>query len=374
MNPRVLIVTTEAPDVLFSGLGFFNEIFWAELKKRQYPFKVLYLNNQKTRPSKMADYEIMLKPELPFDSSPEALSLNLAWSTSEKIKPILEDYNPDIISVHENSAIMPFYFHLDRVQFTLHSSYIGMQHYLSKTQRGLQHYWEQRIAVRQSGSVVMHSEWAFQSILNHVSADIVKPHIFPIGVNFPDYPQKKTRHPENKIVVSFFGRFTDIVKNFQIFREAINTLPPKLREIIEPRVYGPENIPPYMEKEGFKGLTYVQGDAKRKAFSETDIVVFPSSQESYGIVGLEALLSNCALIATPGLGMDSYIQKEFSCQPNTHDIQNKIIEYITDIKRLRKLQNEGFLRETVNQEKFKIASMVDSYIDVWKSHKDKLNG
>lgn len=56
MNPRVLIVTTEAPDVLFSGLGFFNEIFWAELKRRRYPFKVLYLNNQKTRPSKMADY------------------------------------------------------------------------------------------------------------------------------------------------------------------------------------------------------------------------------------------------------------------------------------------------------------------------------
>lgn len=58
MQPRVLIVTTEAPDVLFSGLGFFNQHFWQELTRRRYPFKVLYLNNQKTRASKLADYEI----------------------------------------------------------------------------------------------------------------------------------------------------------------------------------------------------------------------------------------------------------------------------------------------------------------------------
>ncbi len=38
MQPRVLIVTTEAPDIFFSGLSFFNQEFWAELKTSQLSF------------------------------------------------------------------------------------------------------------------------------------------------------------------------------------------------------------------------------------------------------------------------------------------------------------------------------------------------
>ncbi|WP_198599419.1 hypothetical protein [Escherichia sp. MOD1-EC6842] len=44
-------------------------------------------------------------------------------------------------------------------------------------------------------------------------------------------------------------------------------------------------------------------------------------QESYGIGGLEALLSNCALIATPGLVMDT----EYACEPTIAAIQKRII-------------------------------------------------
>ncbi|MGU3577011.1 glycosyltransferase family 4 protein [Brucellaceae bacterium C25G] len=373
MQPRVLVVTTEAPDVLFSGLGFFNEKFWAELRRRDYPFKVLYLNNQKTAPSRLADYEVPVKPELPFDSSAESLNLNIAWSTSQKTNAILNHYRPDIISVHENSALMPFYFHLNRVQFTLHSSYIGMQHFLSRTQRGLHQYWEQRIAVRQSGSVVIHSDWAHKATLEHVSADIIKPDLFPIGLDFTDYPAQKIIHPDGKVVVSFFGRFTDTVKNFEIFRQAINTLPSSFRKLIEARVYGPEKIPDYLEKEGFKGLTFVQGEAKKTAFAETDIVVFPSMQESFGIVGLEALLSNCALIATPGLGMDSYMDKRFSCDPTVEAIQKSLIKYLENIKSLREDQANNVFRSSVECEEFSISKMVDNYINVWKRQHQQLN-
>lgn len=366
MQPRVLIVTTEAPDVLFSGLGFFNEHFWAELKRRSYPFKVLYLNNQKTAHSQLADYEIAVEPALPLDSSLESLSLNVAWSTAQKIQPILNEFKPDIISVHENSPLLPFFFELNRVQFTLHSSYIGMQHYLTRTQKGMQHYWEQRIAVRQSGAVVLHSDWAHRSVIQHVSADIVPPHLFPIGVNFADYPADKIPHPEGKVVISFFGRFTDIVKNFLIFRDAINTLPPTYRQRIEARVYGPEKIPDYMEKEGFKGLTFVQGEEKKRALAETDIVVFPSMQESYGIVGLEALLSNCALIATPGLGMDSYMQPEYACEPTIAAIQKRIITYLSDVEQLRNDQKAQIFRNSVNRPEFTLGKMTESYIGVWQ--------
>lgn len=374
MLPRVLIVTTEAPDVLFSGLGFFNQHFWEELQRRQYPFKVLYLNNQKTRHSQLADYEISVEPSLPFDSSLESLSLNVAWSTAQKIQPILNEFQPDIISIHENSPLLPFYFELHRVQFTLHSSYIGMQHYLTRTQKGMQHYWEQRIAVRQSGAVILHSNWAHRSILDHVSADIVTPDIFPIGVDFDNYPVEKAAHPEGKVVISFFGRFTDIVKNFQIFREAINTLPPAYRNLIEARVYGPEKIPVYMENEGFKGLTFVQGEEKKQAFAQTDIVVFPSIQESFGIVGLEALLSNCALIATPGLGMDMYMPPESACEPTVAALQQRIIYILSHSEQLRRDQINQVFRNSVNRRAFTLSKMTESYIEVWtKLHRKLLS-
>lgn len=366
MQPRVLIVTTEAPDVLFSGLGFFNQQFWEELTRLRYPFKVLYLNNQKTRPSKLADYEITVEPALPFDSSLESLSLNVAWSTAQKIQPILNEFKPDIISIHENSPLLPFYFELPKVQFTLHSSYIGMQHYLTRTQKGMQHYWEQRIAVRQSGAVILHSNWAYRSIIDHVSADIVPPDIFPIGVDFANYPVKKSRHPQDKIVISFFGRFTDIVKNFQVFRESINTLPEEYRKRVEARVYGPEKIPAYLEKEGFKGLTYVQGEEKKRALAETDIVVFPSIQESFGIVGLEALLSNCALIATPGLGMDAYMLPDYACEPTVDAIQKRIVAYLSDTQQLRLDQENQVFRKSVDHPEFTLRKMTESYINSWR--------
>lgn len=373
MQPRVLIVTTEAPDVLFSGLGFFNEHFWAELKRLNYPFKVLYINNQRTPNSKLADYEIATELLLPFDSSLESACLNIAWSTYHKIQPILNEFKPDIISIHENGPLLPFYFELKKVQFTMHSSYIGMQHYLSRTNRGLQHYWEQRIAVRQSAAVVLHSEWAHRCIVEYVSADLVPPNIFPIGVDFADYPEKKIPHPDGKVVISFFGRFTDIVKNFQVYRDAILTLPPEYRNIVEARVYGPEKIPDYLEKEGFKGLKFVQGEAKKRAFAETDIVVFPSVQESFGIVGLEALLSNCALIATPGLGMDEYIQPEYACESNVESIREHIIGYLSDIKKLRKDQADGVFRKSVDRPEFTLRRMTERYIEVWQQLHDELS-
>lgn len=355
MQPRVLIVTTEAPDILFSGLGFFNEKFWIELKRQNYPFKVLYLNNQKTRPSQLADYEVNVGAALPFDSTPESLCLNLAWTTRNRIQHVLDDYAPDIISAHENSSILPFFFELEKVQFTLHSSYIGMQHY-----------WEQRLAVRQSGAVILHSHWAHRSVLEHVSEDISNLSIMPIGVDFNDYPSQKIAHPQGKIVISFFGRFTDFVKNFQIFREAIVTLPEKYKNQIEARVYGPEKIPDYLINEGFKGLTYVQGEAKKQALAETDIVVFPSLKESFGIIGLEALLSNCALIATPGLGMDDYMPQESACPSNVASIKARLIDYIENPNQLRQNQVGQIYRKSVERPEFSIQQMAKGYIDVWQ--------
>ena len=364
---RVLIVTTEAPDLTFSGLAFFNKIFWQELKSRHYDFRTLYLNNQNKPHSKIADYEISLEGALPFDSTPESDALNKAWTVRSRIQPLLDEYKPDIISAHENWAALPFFFEMDKVQFTMHASYIGMKHYLARTQKGLQHYWEQRIAVKEAKAVILHSHWARKMVQDYVTADPFAEHIFPIGLKFSDYPSRKIPHPEGKLVVSFFGRLNDSSKNFLIFQKAVMMLPPDLRSRIEPRIYGPGPFASELLSAGFKGLNYVQGQAKYRAFAETDIVVMPSELESFGIVGLEALLSNCTLIATPGLGMDMYMPQECGCAPQPEMIRNRILDYIRNIDELRNKQDSQFYRKSVLKPEFSVEQMTDHYIRIWEA-------
>lgn len=365
--PKVLIVTTEAPDVLYGGLGFFHEIMWAELKKRHVPFRTCYLNAYNTIDSKMADYNVKVSTDLPFNSLAEVTSMNKAWSTREKLETILAEFKPDVISVHENWAILPFYFDLRKVQFTSHSSHIGMEHPLSRTANGLQNYWEQRIAMRQSARLVLHSNWAKNMIKQYVADDLAPASIFPIGLKSDQYPSEKISNPDGKLVVSFFGRFIDLAKGFSTFLDAIKALPVEHRKKIEPRVYGPNKMPDDLVEMGFKGLTFVQGDEKRRAFAETDIVIMPSTRESFGIVGLEALLSNCMLIATPGLGMDEYMPAECQCPSDAGAISQMLIKCIDNSADLRAKQQQGYFRKLVDKPKFHHYSMVDNYIEVWRN-------
>lgn len=357
--------------MLSGGLGFFNGSLWRELKRQDYPFRTLYLNNQGTQASQLADYEVAVEEALPFDSTQESIAMNRAWTTRHRLQPILDDYQPDVISVHENWSVLPFYFELHKVQFTLHASYIGMQHYLVRTQAGLEYYWEQRIATRQTGAVVMHSDWARNAAREHISADGVPPDVFPIGLNPDDYPAQKIHHPDGKIVVSFFGRFGDVVKNFKAFRQAVLMLPAEYRARIEPRVYGPDMMPEGLPEEGFRGLSFVQGEEKKRAFAETDIVVMPSTHESFGIVGLEALLSNCALIATPGIGMDAYMPKECGCAPNPVALKDRLISDIQHFDQIRQKQLNGEYRAHVLRPELHIQNMAASYIKVWQALADK---
>ena len=369
--PRVLIVTSEAPDRSPGGLGFFNQILWQELKRQNFTFRTLYINNKNTQPSGLTDYQLSVEGALPFDSTLESEVLNQSWTIRNRIQPVLDEYQPDVISVHENRSLLPFYFELKKVQFSLHVGYIGMEHYLTRTQAGLQYYWEQRIALRQAGAVVMHSEWTDRMVQKYVASDRVKPYIFPIGLDQNEYPAQKQFHPEGKIVISFFGRFNDTIKNFEALRQAILMLPPELRIRIEPRVYGPGNLPEEWEKEGFNGLSFVQGEAKKQAFAETDIVVMPSTHETFGIVGLEALLSNCALIATAGLGMDRYMPEECACAPDPIAIKNRLIHDIEHFDQIRHKQTTQYYRNYVTRPDFTVTNMAANYIKVWQDLSEK---
>ena len=131
--PRVLIVTSEAPDRSPGGLGFFNQILWQELKRQNFTFRTLYINNKNTQPSGLTDYQLSVEGALPFDSTLESEVLNQSWTIRNRIQPVLDEYQPDVISVHENRSLLPFYFELKKVQFSLHVGYIGMKHYLPRT-------------------------------------------------------------------------------------------------------------------------------------------------------------------------------------------------------------------------------------------------
>lgn len=367
--PRVLFITTEAPDVLFGGLGFFNDLMWQELRRRNFPFLAVYVNRHKSPPSKLADVNVSVSMALPFDGSVEVKSVNEAWTTRVALESIIREFKPDVISVHEVWTIMPFYFDLARVQFTFHSSHVGMEHYLARTLEGLQAYWEQRIAVRQSGALVLHSQWIDNMIKQYVASDRIEPDIFPIGLRPQDYPELKVRHPEGKLVVSFFGRYHDVAKNFMAYRDAILSLPADYRSRIEARIYGPyaedsETAISLLEQ-GFVGLNFVQGKAKWKALEETDVIVMPSTRESFGIVGLEALLSNCLLVATPNLGMDSYMAAENACEPTAQAIRDRLIQVLDDKETLYARQERNEFRRMALDQGFEVEKMADRYIEVW---------
>lgn len=369
--PKVLVVTTEAPDIMLGGVGFFNRLLWTELEKREYPFKTCYLNLQGTKPSLVADIVVTPKLVLPFDSNPESKALNISWTARELLKPILDDYQPDVISLHENGSILSFWPDMDRVQFTLHSSHVGLENYLVRTTQGLQAYWEQRFGVTKAKALILHSHWAERMTQQYLNEDVHATKIFPIGLNFEDYQGEKIPHAKGKVVISFFGRHTDSGKNFTAYMQAIATLSEKYKNQIEARLYSPTKADSSIERYGIKVMPFVQGEKKKIAYAETDIVVMPSIRESFGIVGLEALLSNCELIATPGLGMDEYMPKDCACPSNPEAIQTRIMAIVDEKEDLRAKQRANYFRDQVNKPEFLIEQMTSSYIEVWQEMLDK---
>ena len=97
----------------------------------------------------------------------------------------------------------------------------------------------------------------------------------------------------------------------------------------------------------------------------------PSTHESFGIVGLEALLSNCALIATPGIGMDTYMPKECACNPDPMSIKNRLIHDVQNFEKIRQKQIASEYRSFVTRPELNIKNMTDGYIKVWQALADK---
>lgn len=289
---RVLIVTTEAPDAILGGLGVFHRLLWKELRKAGVNFRTVYLYTKE--PSQACDYNVPWRYDLPFDFGPDAKSLATAWTVRNLLAPILREYKPTVISCHEQWTFLPFFFEAERVQFTLHSSYIGMEAPEKRGYDQLHQTWLQKTAIEKSAVTVVHSSWAAEMIAKHVTSKSVR--MFPIGIDQEEFSGEKDYQP--KPVVAFFGRHTDPAKGFDVFRQAAKQHP-----TLDFRFYSP--IPAEGEDKQW-ACGFVDGEAKRKAFAQADVVLMPSVRESFGLVGLEAKMSNCILVADTNLGMGEY--------------------------------------------------------------------
>jgi glycosyltransferase involved in cell wall biosynthesis len=103
-----------------------------------------------------------------------------------------------------------------------------------------------------------------------------------------------------------------------------------------------------------------------RAYAETDVVVMPSTLESFGIVGLEALMCNCALVAREGLGMDSYMPKSLATSNTTEGIIAVLKYYIDNRGELSNKQSENYFRNLVDKAEFDSETMALNYINVWE--------
>ena len=120
---------------------------------------------------------------------------------------------------------------------------------------------------------------------------------------------------KEKINVGYFGRFENVQKGFMNFINSVNLLGKEFKEKnnVEYFLYGRGEISNSVDLSLFNPPEFLTGEDLYQAYSKMDIVVMPSRYEPFGLTGLEAMASGCLLLATTGLGMDSYMDVGKNC-------------------------------------------------------------
>jgi phosphatidyl-myo-inositol alpha-mannosyltransferase len=382
-RPKVLIVSPVALDAQGSDVATVLSSLTSKLKQQDYPFKhcVLTLNadGSSTYSHSDAAQSINILPALPFNDSFESRAINLAWSTRHALQPVLAEFQPDVISVHDSRLYLPFHFMAQsgkpRVQITLHNRSMGMAHAFDRTHAGLQHYWEQKIAATRAKAVVLHSQAGLQmlqrDVLSQFDAVASEPHVFPIGLNVADYPIQKLRLLNGKIVISYIGSLNDPLQQFKRFTAVVAAFPEACRKyMIEARVYSFDTMPEDIRLKRFLDITFFKLNSNIEvisALAKTDILLLPRTHDGTGILALQAMLSNCKVIATAGTAMDEYLEPDSYCGADVQSMTNKLQFELDNIAKVRALQDANHYRALVDKPQFTSQSMADSYISAWQS-------
>lgn len=136
--------------------------------------------------------------------------------------------------------------------------------------------------------------------------EFASPLVLPLGFDTAKYFANK---PNDKIVISYFGRLAQGQKGFVEYLHAVDLIDQNILDkyTVEFNVYGKGEMPDWLPVRRISNVAFLEGSELTNAFAQSHIVVMPSKYEPFGLVGLEALASGCVLLATEGLGMDEYL-------------------------------------------------------------------
>ena len=341
---KVLFVTSEHPKNTWGGLGTFTREFTKVLRRYCSVVVVYFHFNNDEPPSPDSTIDYVLVPEKKFKAfAPEAQVLEAAASLRAQLQPIMNIFNPDVIHCNDRQTFLPFRFDKN----VLYSSHLLFCDLLSM--QGLDDIYFQELKIEKSALMysclsVFYSDFARKRGSNLVAGNF-HPVILPLGFN-PDKFKNSLLNKKEKINVGYFGRFENVQKGFMNFINSVNLLGKEFKEKnkVEYFLYGRGEISNSVDLSLFNKPEFLSGEDLYQAYSKMDIVVMPSRYEPFGLTGLEAMASGCLLLATSGLGMDSYMDVGKNClaiPQNSEGISLVLKDAILNIEKYKPLRQRA---------------------------------
>ncbi|GEM_PF-2367074 len=325
---KVLFITREDPGNIVGGLGTFVRDFVPVLReKAEVKLMLIRLNrpedNDEPPPSDLVDVFVNVNRTYPTEDR-DVIKAEEAMEILSQVYPLLEEWKPDVIHLNDRHTWMPFR-HFQNTVFSLHLSMadlVGM--------RGMDSYWFHELkldkdACAKAGALVVYSQFMRQVVWNQLS-DFASPLVLPLGFDASKYHSEK---PQDRIIISYFGRLVQGQKGFVEFLQAVDLIDPSLieRYTVEFHVYGKGELPDWLPTRRVTKTGFLQGEDLKNAYAESHIIVMPSKYEPFGLVGLEALASGCVLLCTEGQGMDEFLIPNKNYLPilsDAFDIRDKL--------------------------------------------------
>lgn len=311
---KVLFVTSEHPKKSWGGLGTFTREFTKVLRKYCSVVVVYFHFDIDTPPLPDSTVDYVLVPEKRFNAfSPEAQILEAAASLRAQLQPIMNVFNPDVIHCNDRQTFLPFRFDKN-VLYSSHLLYCDLISIQGLDDIYFQELKIEKSALQNSCLSIFYSDFALNRASKIVSGKF-NPVVLPLGFNPNKFKNSLLKQDKSKIKVGYFGRFENLQKGYLEFIKAVNYLGEdfKKQNNVEYFLYGRGRINSFAKLSSFNKPKFLEGEELYAAYSEMDIVVMPSKYEPFGLTGLEAMASGCLLLATTGLGMDSYMNPEKNC-------------------------------------------------------------
>lgn len=369
---KVLFVTSEHPACLNGGLGTFTREYVKELRKFADVICVYFHLGAGKPPLPDETVNYVIRPLVSFDAySTEARILETAAGFRAQLEPLLREYKPDIIHCNDRQTYLPFRFE-DNVFYSSHLIYTDLIASSALNDLYFQEIKVERCALETSSVLAVYSDFAAKSACK-LAGGRCSPVVLPLGINsaknnkLPPNCQRNHLGEDDKINVSYFGRFENVQKGINDFIYAVNLLGKDFKEKhnISYSLYGKGTVDCFMDTSLIDNIGFLQGEDLTRAYEKADIVVMPSKYEPFGLTGLEAMAYGNIVLLPKGLGMDMYAEPGVNCVQIPHDpygISVVLKETILN------LDNLGFMRDNATKTamKWTWTRCVKAHLEIYK--------